>query len=80
MVVARPAGVFHVVVSGWARAYVVVGGLLGLVLLAALVSLTTRTTAIVDAVVRGAGRCLGWASTRNGSACCARWACGRCRS
>ncbi len=46
--------VFQLVVSGWERAVVVVGGLLGLVLLAALVSLTTRTTAIVDAVVVGA--------------------------
>ncbi len=47
--------VFQLVVSGWERAVVVVGGLLGLVLLAALVSLTTRTTAVVDAVVVGAG-------------------------
>jgi biotin transport system permease protein len=47
--------VFQLVVSGWERAVVVVGGLLGLVLLAALVSLTTRTIAIVDAVVAGAG-------------------------
>jgi biotin transport system permease protein len=46
--------VFQLVVSGWERAVVVVGGLLGLVLLAALVSLTTRTTAVVDAVVSGA--------------------------
>jgi biotin transport system permease protein len=47
--------VVQLVVSGWERAVVVVGGLVGLVLLAALVSLTTRTTAIVDAVVVGAG-------------------------
>jgi biotin transport system permease protein len=47
--------VFQLVVSGWERAVLVVGGLLGLVLLAALVSLTTRTTAVVDAVVVGAG-------------------------
>ena len=53
--VAVGLGVFPLVVSGWERAVVVVGGLLGLVLLAALVSLTTRTTAIVDAVVAGAG-------------------------
>jgi len=46
---------FQGVVSGWERAVVVVGGMAGLVLLAALVSLTTRTTALVDAVVR-AGR------------------------
>jgi biotin transport system permease protein len=43
--------VFQVVVAGWERAVVVVGGMLGLILLAALVSLTTRTTAIVDVVV-----------------------------
>lgn len=46
--------VFQVVVAGWERAVVVAGGMLGLVLLAALVSLTTRTTAIVDVVVRRA--------------------------
>ncbi|MGI9155799.1 MAG: energy-coupling factor transporter transmembrane component T family protein [Marmoricola sp.] len=45
-------GGFHVLVNGWARAAVVVGVLLGLVLLAALVTLTTRTTAMVEAVVR----------------------------
>ena len=45
-------GVFHVVVSGWARAYEVIGALVGLVLLAALVTLTTRTTALIDVVVR----------------------------
>jgi biotin transport system permease protein len=45
-------GVFHVLVSGWARAYVVVGVLVGLVLLAALVTLTTRTTALINVVVR----------------------------
>lgn len=47
--------VVQLVVSGWERAVVVVGGLVGLVLLAALVSLTTRTTAIVDAMVVAAG-------------------------
>jgi len=46
--------VFQLVVSGWEKAVVIVGGMLGLVLLAALVSLTTRTTEIVDAVVAGA--------------------------
>jgi len=46
---------FQLLVSGWEKAVVVVGGMLGLVLLAALVSLTTRTSAIVDAVVTGAG-------------------------
>jgi biotin transport system permease protein len=47
--------VFQLLVSGWEKAVVIVGGMLGLVLLAALVSLTTRTTEIVDAVVAGAG-------------------------
>ncbi len=42
---------FHVVVSGWERAAVVVGVLAALVLVAALVTLTTRTTDLVDAVV-----------------------------
>lgn len=51
---AAGVAVFQLVVSGWERAVVVVGGLVGLVLLAALVSLTTRTTAVVDAVVAGA--------------------------
>ncbi len=45
----------HVVLSGWERAVVVVGIIVALVLLAALVTLTTRTTAMVDAIVRGAG-------------------------
>jgi biotin transport system permease protein len=44
---------FHVVVNGWQRALVVVGVLAALVLLAALVTLTTRTSDLVDAVVAG---------------------------
>jgi len=43
--------VFHVLASGWERAVVVVGVLLALVLLAALVTLTTRTTELVDVLV-----------------------------
>jgi biotin transport system permease protein len=43
--------VFHVVVSGWERAVVVVGVIAVLVLLASLVTLTTRTSAMVDAIV-----------------------------
>lgn len=43
---------FQAVVAGWEKATVVVGGMLALVQLAALVSLTTRTTAVVDVVVR----------------------------
>ncbi|GAA6527155.1 energy-coupling factor transporter transmembrane protein EcfT [Intrasporangium sp. DVR] len=45
-------GAFQLVVVGWERAVVVLGGMLALIMLAALVSLTTRTTAIVDVVVR----------------------------
>jgi biotin transport system permease protein len=45
--------VFHVLVSGWERAVVVVGVIATLVLLAGLVTLTTRTTDLVDAVVTG---------------------------
>ena len=44
---------FHVVVNGWQRAFVVVGMLVVLVLLAALVTLTTRTSDLVDTVVAG---------------------------
>lgn len=46
---------FHVVVNGWERAVAVVGAIAVLVLLAGLVTLTTRTTAMVDALVRGLG-------------------------
>jgi biotin transport system permease protein len=45
-------GGFHAVVSGWERAVVVTGAILGLVLLAGLVTLTTRTTELVDTVGR----------------------------
>lgn len=43
--------VFHGLVNGWERAAVVIGALAALVLLAGLVTSTTRTTALVDAVV-----------------------------
>lgn len=46
-------GVFHLVVNGWQRALVVVGVIAVLVLLAGLVTVTTRTTDLVDAVVGG---------------------------
>ncbi len=49
------AAVFHGLVSGWERAVVVVGVIAVLVLAAALVTLTTRTTAMVDALVAVAG-------------------------
>lgn len=47
--------VFHVVVNGWQRAFVVVGVIAALVLLAGLVTLTTRTTDMVDAIVAALG-------------------------
>jgi biotin transport system permease protein len=46
-----PLSVFQVVVVGWARAVVIVGVILALVLLANLVTLTTRTTDLIDVVV-----------------------------
>jgi biotin transport system permease protein len=45
-------GVFHALLNGWPAALLVVGTILVLVLLAGLVSTTTRTTALVDAIVR----------------------------
>lgn len=50
-----PIAVFHVVLGGWEQAAVFLGLVLSLVLLAALVTLTTRTTDMVDAVVRALG-------------------------
>ena len=44
-------GAFHVAVNGWHRAAVVVGLISFLVLLAGLVTLTTRTMALVDSIV-----------------------------
>lgn len=48
-------GAFHVVVNGWERAAVVVGVILALVLAAGLVTLTTRTSELVGAIVRVLG-------------------------
>ncbi len=45
-------GAFQVIVAGWEPAVLVCGGIVTLVALAALVSLTTRTDALVDALVR----------------------------
>lgn len=45
-------GAFHVLVNGWQRAVVVIGVILALVLLAGLVTVTTRTSDLVDALVR----------------------------
>lgn len=47
-----PLAAFQTVVTGWARASVIVGVILVLVLLANLVTLTTRTSDLIDAVVR----------------------------
>jgi biotin transport system permease protein len=44
-------GVFHALLNGWLAALLVVGTILVLVLLAGLVSTTTRTTALVDSIV-----------------------------
>lgn len=46
---------FHLLVNGWDRALVVTGVILTLVLLAGLVTLTTRTSELVDALVRAMG-------------------------
>ena len=46
-----PLGVFQVLVVGWARTVVILGVILALVLLANLVTLTTRTTDLIDVVV-----------------------------
>jgi len=46
--------VFQVLVAGWERAVVICGSLLVAVALAALVTLTTRTTDMLDTIVRAA--------------------------
>lgn len=47
-----PLAVFQILVVGWERALVIIGVLVSLVLLAGLVTLTTRTTDLIDVVVR----------------------------
>lgn len=56
-----PLTVFQTLVAGWERASVIVGVIAGLVLLANLVTLTTRTTDLIDVVVKLSRplRCLG---------------------
>ncbi len=49
-----PLALFHWLVTGWERATVVVGVILALILLAHLVTLTTRTSELVDVVVQAA--------------------------
>ena len=46
-----PLAVFHAIVTTWQHAVVVVGVILALVLLANLVTLTTRSSDLIDAVV-----------------------------
>ena len=50
-----PLAAFQTVVAGWERAFVIVGVLVTLVLLANLVTLTTRTSDLIDVVVRVCG-------------------------
>jgi biotin transport system permease protein len=50
-----PLAAFQVLTVGWRRAVVIVGVILGLVLLANLVTLTTRTSDLIDVVVRALG-------------------------
>jgi biotin transport system permease protein len=45
-------GLLHGLLNGWLPALLVIGKIIGLVLLAGLVSTTTRTTALIDVVVR----------------------------
>jgi biotin transport system permease protein len=49
--IAGAAAVFHLVVNGWQRAVVVLGVIAVLVLLAALLTLTTRASDLVDSLV-----------------------------
>jgi len=48
-----PLAAFQMVTVGWRRAVVIVGVILALVMLANLVTLTTRTSDLIDVVVRG---------------------------
>lgn len=50
-----PLAVFQTIVVGWQRAVVITGVILALVLLANLVTLTTKTTSLIDVVVRICG-------------------------
>ncbi|MFJ6133982.1 energy-coupling factor transporter transmembrane component T [Janibacter terrae] len=55
LLVMVPLAAFQTVVAGWERAFVIVGVLVALVLLANLVTLTTRTSDLIDVVVRVCG-------------------------
>ncbi|MFS3127311.1 energy-coupling factor transporter transmembrane component T family protein [Nocardioides sp. Bht2] len=50
-----PLSVFQTIVVGWQRAVVITGVIVALVLLANLVTLTTKTTDLIDVVVRVCG-------------------------
>lgn len=50
-----PLSVFQVLVAGWEHATVIVGVIVALVLLANLVTVTTRTSELIDVVVRVCG-------------------------
>lgn len=50
-----PLAIFQTIVAGWERAFIIVGVLVALVLLANLVTLTTRTSDLIDVVVRVCG-------------------------
>lgn len=52
---AVPLAVFHTIVSSWQAAFCLVGTLLGLVMVANLVTLTTRSTDLIDVIVRVLG-------------------------
>ncbi len=65
--------VFQVLITSPARAVVVCGVLLISVALAALVTLTTRVTDMLDTVSRALGPCGGSGSIRTGSGSCSRW-------
>ena len=61
-------GAFQWLVAGWRTAVVVVGVLALLMLLAGLVTLTTRTSALLETVVRAAGHGQGSRACRRRSA------------
>lgn len=55
LLLAVPLAVFHTLVTDWRKAFCLVGTLLALVMVANLITLTTRSTDIIDVVVRVLG-------------------------
>lgn len=53
--VAIPLAVFHTLVTDWSSAFCLVGTLVALVMLANLVTVTTRSTDLIDVIVRVLG-------------------------